>query len=94
MNLPFPRFSRHWLAFSHDSAVAALAYLLALYLRIGDDIVTFPTAQILSGTGLFTLTCAVVFLFSGLYRGIWAFASVRDLIQMRGTRTTRPRLER
>mgnify|MGYP003676750299 CR=1 FL=1 len=29
---------------------------------------------------LFTLVCAVVFLFTGLYQGIWRYASLNDLI--------------
>ncbi|HAX92300.1 MAG TPA: nucleotide sugar dehydratase, partial [Rhodospirillaceae bacterium] len=76
------RLNRHGLSFIHDVSIAAAAYLFALYLRLGDDFLTIPVNQILAGTGLFALTCAIVFLFSGLYRGIWAFASLRDLSQI------------
>ncbi|MDD2324447.1 MAG: nucleoside-diphosphate sugar epimerase/dehydratase [Alphaproteobacteria bacterium] len=79
MKLPLPRLNRFGLALAHDIVMAALAYLLALYLRVGDDIVTTPVSLILAGGGLFTVTCTVVFLASGLYRGIWAFSSVSDL---------------
>ncbi len=78
----FPRLSRRWLAFVHDVLVAAIAYLLALYLRLGDALSAVPTEQVAAATLLFTATCAVVFLASGLYRGIWAFASVRDIGQI------------
>lgn len=79
---PLPRLSRQWMAFGYDVAAAALSYLLALYLRMGEETLALPWQQVAAGTGLFALTCAVVFLISGLYRGIWAFASVRDMNQI------------
>lgn len=82
-----PRLSRRGLAFLHDVVIAALAYIVALYFRLGDGILQIPVQQILAGTGLFTLTCAIVFWFGGLYRGIWAFASLRDLSQILKTTT-------
>jgi len=78
----FPRTNRQIIAFVHDVVVAALAYVLALYLRLGDGFPTLSLTQITAGAGLFTLTCAAVFLLAGLYRGIWAFASLRDLNQI------------
>lgn len=66
----------------HDTAVAALAYLVALYLRMGDDVTTLSFLTILTSTSIFTATCAVVFWASGLYRSIWAFASLRDLTEI------------
>lgn len=83
ISLPkLPRFNRYGLAFAHDILIAALAYILAVYLRVGDDISSYSLSSLLSGTGLFAATCAVVFLFSGMYRGIWAFSSLRDLRQI------------
>ncbi len=82
IHLALPRLNRYWLALLHDIFMAAAAYLLALYLRMGEDMALLPIDQILAATGLFTLTCAAVFLLSGLYRGIWAFASLRDLGQI------------
>ncbi len=78
----FLRLHRHGLPLAHDVIIATLAYFIALYLRVGDDIVLMPFQHILAGTALFTATCAIVFLFSGLYRGIWAFASIEDLKQI------------
>ncbi|HBM91278.1 MAG TPA: nucleotide sugar dehydratase [Rhodospirillaceae bacterium] len=80
--MPFPRINRRWLAFTHDVSVALFSYVLALYLRLGDDLFTQPWNEILPAATLFTTTCAIVFFFSGLYRGIWAFASVKDLTQI------------
>ncbi len=70
------------MAFTHDAVMAALAFILALYLRLGDDLFSMPFHVFISTTALFTLTCAIVFWASGLYRGIWAFASVRDLAEI------------
>lgn len=66
-------------AFSHDTLAAAVAFLLALWLRLGDGLAALPPDILAANLGLFTLTCAAIFLGSGLYRGIWAYASVRDL---------------
>lgn len=82
MTLPLPRINRRWLAFAHDVVMAGATFALALYLRLGDDAAAIPYDALLSSAGLFTLTCAVVFLISGLYRSVWAFASVRDLSEI------------
>lgn len=74
--------NRRWLAFGHDLAVAALGYIIALYLRLGDDITTLAFGQIVTPLLLFTATCGFVFWLSGLYRGVWAFASLNDLTQI------------
>ena len=75
-------FSRRSLAFVHDSGMALLAFLLALYLRMGEDITSLPFGSVVMSLGLFTCTCAVVFWICGLYRSIWAFASLRDLLEI------------
>ena len=71
--------NRRLLAFGHDTVVAALAFLLALYLRMGNDAASLPFGAVATAVVLFTLTCAIVFWACGLYRSIWAFASLRDL---------------
>ena len=76
-------FGRRTYAFSHDVIVAFIAFTLALYLRLGDDFFTHAPLSVMFGNAvLFAATCASVFLVSGLYRGIWAFASVRDLTEI------------
>ncbi len=74
--------SRRVLAFAHDIVVAGIAYLLALWLRMGDDVSVLPVGDVASSLALFTLTCGIVFWISGLYRSIWAFASLRDLTEI------------
>jgi O-antigen biosynthesis protein WbqV len=76
----FPRLNRRALAFGHDTVMAALAFVLALYLRVGSDWSTLPGADVALSILMFTLTCAAVFWVTGLYRSIWAFASMSDLM--------------
>jgi len=76
------RFSPRSLAFIHDSGMAFFAFLLALYLRMGDEMSTLPLGSVFISLVLFTFTCAIVFWICGLYRSIWAFASLRDLLEI------------
>lgn len=73
------RWTKTLLAFGHDLAAAALAFLLGMVLRHGEQITVIPPSILFGNTLLFTAICGAVFLLSGLYRGIWAYASVRDL---------------
>lgn len=62
--------------------MAALSLVAALYLRIGNDVVAYEprlTATYIVG---FTLIAACVFLLTGLYRGIWRYASLPDLFNI------------
>ena len=78
-----PRLSRPWLCFAHDTLMAAVAFLLALYLRLGDDMFRYVTpGQTLRAALLFAVTCAAIFLASRLYRGVWQFTSLRDLLHI------------
>lgn len=76
------RIDRRWLALTHDTLMAAVAFLLALYLRYGDDVFTMPAGAVFTALGLFTVTCACVFLASGMTRSIWAFSSMGDLLRI------------
>ncbi len=71
--------NRRLLAFLHDSFVAAVSFWLALYLRLGDDFHTLSLGDTAIASVIFTVTCGLVFWAVGLYRSIWAFASLRDL---------------
>jgi len=80
--MSIPRPSQRTLAFAHDAIMAAVAFVLALYLRMGEDIDQLPMAAVATSVLLFTVTCVIVFWISGLYRSIWAFASLRDLMDI------------
>ncbi|MBT5665032.1 MAG: polysaccharide biosynthesis protein, partial [Rhodospirillaceae bacterium] len=68
------------MAFCHDVLMAAASFPLSLYLRVGPDFGYFADAFLWEGLATITVTAAVVFSLSGLYRGVWRYASTRDLI--------------
>jgi len=74
------RINRPIFALTHDVAMAALSFGLSIYLRMGDAIAALPAEMLLLGTLLFAGVAAIVFRFMGLYRGIWRYASMNDLI--------------
>ncbi len=77
-----PDSRRALLAFLHDVAMAAVSFALALYLRVGDDILGYePRKMVLYGSA-FTAIAAAVYLVTGLYRGIWRYASMPDLFNI------------
>jgi O-antigen biosynthesis protein WbqV len=78
---PGSRFDRWlpWVAFAHDVVMAAIAFVLAMYLRVGGEAFTVYRIPLLSGLPLFVVAAAVSFRLLGLYRGLWRYASGRDL---------------
>ncbi|MDR3441058.1 nucleoside-diphosphate sugar epimerase/dehydratase [Telmatospirillum sp.] len=75
------RINRGAVAFVHDLVMAALSFVLSLWLRLGDSMgQTWDGPRLAIATGLFVLVAAPVFLSQRMYRGIWRFASVNDLI--------------
>src|ERR1700740_1334727 len=62
--------------------MAAVSVIVSLYLRIGTGALDYEprlTAIYIAG---FTLIAGTVFLLTGLYRGIWRFASLPDLFNI------------
>ncbi len=77
-----PQSRRAIFAFLHDVVMAGLSFVLALYLRLGDEMLAKdPRLTILYGVS-FTLIAAVIFLLTGLYRGVWRYASLPDLFNI------------
>jgi FlaA1/EpsC-like NDP-sugar epimerase len=78
----FPQSRRAVFAFLHDVVMAGLSFALALYLRVGGEMLTKePRLTLVYGVS-FTLVAAVIFLLTGLYRGIWRYASLPDLFNI------------
>ena len=71
-----------WLAFLHDTLMAGLAFVLAMYLRVGDDAFGAYRGPLLAGVPIFMLSGAISFRLLGLYRGLWRYASGRDLLSI------------
>ena len=82
MTAIFPNNRRALLAFLHDVAMAAVSFVAALYLRLGDRIVEYEPRLTAAYVVGFTLIAASVFLLTGLYRGIWRYASLPDLFNI------------
>jgi FlaA1/EpsC-like NDP-sugar epimerase len=80
--LPLPTSRRSLLAFLHDVAMAALSFGLSFYLRLGDEIVRYENWLTVGYGAAFTGIAAVAFLLTGLYRGIWRYASLPDLFNI------------
>ena len=70
------------IAYAHDIGMAALSFALSLYLRVGDQLPYYAKGALLPGTPLMMVIAAVVFRWLGLYRGIWRYASVNDLLAL------------
>ena len=62
--------------------MTAGAFALALYLRVGDGLVPYYSDVLAYGTATLVAVAAVTYRVLGLYRGIWRFASVPDLVTM------------
>src|SRR5262249_28446117 len=74
--------ARAFAALAHDVVMAALALLLSIYLRYGEDFAALPGGLIAGYVAGFAAIAAVVFLGTGLYRGIWRYASLPDVIAL------------
>jgi O-antigen biosynthesis protein WbqV len=71
---------RGWVAYGHDILMALASFPLALVLRLGDD-AWAQSPDIMIPAGLFfTAEAAAIFYFMGLYRGVWRYASISDLV--------------
>jgi O-antigen biosynthesis protein WbqV len=78
----FPNNRRALFAFVHDVLMAALSVVVSLYLRLGGDILHYEPPLTVTYILSFTLIAASVFLLTGLYRGIWRYASLPDLFNI------------
>lgn len=71
---------RALVAFLHDVAMAALAFVMALVLRLGSGAFEALEQGLWLPAVIFTAVAAGVFLLTGLYRGVWRYASLSDLV--------------
>lgn len=78
--IPAFKLSRARIAYSHDVCMAAISFPLSLYLRVGGEMSYFATSFLIEGTVLFTAVAAAVFWLADMYRGVWRYASLNDLL--------------
>ncbi len=70
---------RGQIAFAHDLIMAAASFWLSIYLRSAGDFMVGSTSGLMPACIVFVTISAIVFLVSGLYRGVWRYASITDL---------------
>ncbi|MDI9409056.1 MAG: nucleoside-diphosphate sugar epimerase/dehydratase [Candidatus Pacebacteria bacterium] len=76
---------RSWLALCHDALSAGLVFSFALFLRWqfepnGAEFSSFFGLVVGRQIVLFLLIATLVFWFTGMYRGVWRYASLEDLM--------------
>ncbi|MEE2698215.1 MAG: nucleoside-diphosphate sugar epimerase/dehydratase [Pseudomonadota bacterium] len=72
--------SRGLIVYAHDIFMSGIAFILAMYLRLGDNLQYYASDTMYQATFLFIAISAVAFFFSGLYQGVWRYASINDLL--------------
>ncbi len=65
----------------HDIAMAGLSFILSLLLRLGTDI-SFAAPYMVDGSFILMAICAAIFIHMRLYKGVWRYASLPDLITL------------
>jgi FlaA1/EpsC-like NDP-sugar epimerase len=68
------------IAFVHDVVMAAASFGVAQYLRLGESVLWYTSDYFWIGMGLFALVAAGVFAGFDLYRGVWRYASLNDMM--------------
>ena len=71
---------RPYVAAGHDVMMAAIAFIASLYLRLGPEFWDQVQGFLIESTLIFTVICGIVFTRMHLYRGIWRYASLDDLL--------------
>ena len=73
---------RQLVAFMHDLIMAALSFAIAITLRLGEAAIPRLMGELWPALVVFTCVAGIVFLFTGLYRGLWRYASMNDLLSI------------
>ena len=66
----------------HDIVMAAAAFMLSLYLRLGAEMFSYSPAVVYLGLAVFVSVSTAVFVAFRLDRAIWRYASVCDVVQI------------
>ncbi|MHC8508093.1 MAG: polysaccharide biosynthesis protein [Rhodospirillales bacterium] len=82
LRLPLRLNTRALLAYGHDLVMTAVSLWLALYLRLGDELASYDLAAFVPSWLALIAAAALVYQAMGLYRGIWRYASLDDLIAL------------
>lgn len=71
---------RNLIVACYDVGMAAVSFIIAFYVRLSDEKIDDAFPYIVKATPIFSLICLAVFIQMRLYRGLWRYASMRDLI--------------
>ncbi|MHA1536662.1 MAG: polysaccharide biosynthesis protein [Alphaproteobacteria bacterium] len=74
------RGNRAKIAYLHDVFMAVASFVIAQYLRLGESVFWYASEYIWYGAGLFAFVAAIVFASLDLYRGVWRYASLNDMV--------------
>lgn len=74
--------SRGMLTLAHDIFIVILSFQISLFLRLGDEISQISTTVITLNTLFYVLIAIAVFLGKHIYRGMWRYASLGDLVSI------------
>lgn len=80
MNLIPYRWRRASVVFAHDMVMACAAFVVAMYMRVGNQLFTEFDRALWPGLPLFVLCCGLSFRTFGMYKGVWRYASMPDLV--------------
>ena len=72
--------TRALIAYAHDVAMAAIAFAVAILLREGGEFLIAGGAPVWKGVVCFALVAAGVFWAGRLYRSLWCYVSLRDML--------------
>jgi len=72
--------TRARIVFIHDMIMAALSFIAALYLRVGGQLWWYLDNGLWPGFFLFVAIAGVTFVALRMYRGVWRYASMNDLL--------------
>ena len=75
-----PRLNRARIALAHDTLMATLSLPLALFLRLGDDFWRIMNSEIALANAGFSAIAVSTFTLAKMYKGIWRYASINDLL--------------
>lgn len=70
------------LSFIHDLVMTAAAFVLALYLRVGNAAFDEYWPSLISGLPIILAIAAIIYQVFGLYRAMWQYVSLADLVQI------------
>ena len=74
------RGSRARIAYVHDVVMAVASFVIAQYLRLGESVFWYASEYIWYGAALFAVVAAGVYASLDLYRGVWRYASLNDMM--------------